>query len=189
MNIFVLDSDPIIAAQQQCDKHVVKMILESAQMLSTAHRMLDGSIVRGPSKSGKTMVKKYVLDDEREDLLYKNVHPNHPCTVWTRECSANYLWHHEHFVALCDEYRYRYNKVHLTDEKLRTPLAKVPNNIRRSETMTQMALAMYDECKVDGDIIESYRRYYQTKQDNFKMRWTGRSIPEWFRFYNQGCTV
>ena len=57
MNIFILDTDPIVAAQWQCDKHVVKMIVESAQMLSTAHRILDGEQTRRPSKSGKTMVK------------------------------------------------------------------------------------------------------------------------------------
>ena len=57
MNIFVLNKDPVLAAQEQCDKHVVKMIVESAQMLSTAHRMLDGQVYRKPSKSGKTMIK------------------------------------------------------------------------------------------------------------------------------------
>jgi len=189
MNIFVLDPDPVIAAQQQCDKHVVKMILESAQMLSTAHRMLDGDIIRGPSKSGKTTVKKYILNDEREDLLYKTVHMNHPCTVWTRECSANYLWHYEHFIALCDEYRYRYGRVHTTDTKLRSVLAQAPNNIRQTDTMTQMALAMYDECKIKGNIVESYRKYYQTKQERFKMRWTGRDIPRWFHFHSEECTA
>ena len=61
MNIFILDEDPTIAAQMQCDKHVVKMIVESAQMLSTAHRMLDGKLIMKPSKSGKRMVKYYDL--------------------------------------------------------------------------------------------------------------------------------
>ena len=55
MNLFILHNDPVIAAQMQCDKHVVKMIIESAQMLSTAHRVLDGTVQIGPSKSGKTM--------------------------------------------------------------------------------------------------------------------------------------
>ena len=64
MNIFVLDTDPVTAAQLQCDKHVVKMIVESAQMLSTAHRMLDGTIQIAPSKSGKRMVKHYRLFDD-----------------------------------------------------------------------------------------------------------------------------
>ena len=69
MNVFVLDDDPVVAAQLQCDKHVVKMIVESAQMLSTIHRMLDGTKEKRPSKSGKRMVDYYRLHDEREDVL------------------------------------------------------------------------------------------------------------------------
>jgi len=92
MNLFILDTDPIKAAQLQCDKHVVKMIVESAQMLSTVHRMLDGIETRRPSKSGKTMVKYWVLPDAREDTFYKAVHMYHPCTVWTMQSnnSAHY---------------------------------------------------------------------------------------------------
>ena len=81
MNVFVLDNDPVIAAQQHCDKHVVKMIIESAQMLSTAHRMIDGKPEKRPSVSGKTMQQYYVLPDERENLFYKAVHKYHTCTV------------------------------------------------------------------------------------------------------------
>jgi hypothetical protein len=88
MNIFILDNDPVIAAQEQCDKHVVKMIVESAQMLSTVHRMLDGTMERRPSKSG-AMLQYWKLHDERETTLYKACHFNHPSTVWTRECGLN----------------------------------------------------------------------------------------------------
>ena len=93
MNIFILDSDPKLSAQLQCDKHIVKMVLESAQMLSTAHRMLDGKLVMKPSKSGKRMVKYYDLyegadDLEAELIYYKAVHHNHPCTVWPDRKSA-----------------------------------------------------------------------------------------------------
>ena len=96
MNIFILNNDPIIAAQEQCDKHVVKMIVESGQMLSTAHRMLDGTVERRPSKSGKTTVNYYKLNDEREDIMYKAVHFNHPCSIWSREGCCNYTWHYNH---------------------------------------------------------------------------------------------
>ena len=84
MNLFILNVDPIVAAQDQCDKHVVKMIVESAQMLSTVHRMLDGTETEKRSVSGKTMTKYYELSDDREDILYKACHFNHPCTIWTR---------------------------------------------------------------------------------------------------------
>ena len=73
MNIFYLDSDPYVAAKMHCDKHVVKMILESAQMLSTAHRVLDGD--------------EYA--DERG--LYKMAHKNHPSTIWVRTSTDNYM--------------------------------------------------------------------------------------------------
>ena len=82
MNIFYLDSDPVKAAQMQCNAHVVKMIVESAQMLSTAHRLLDGVETRRPSLSGR-MGKYWALSDARETLLYKAVHMAHPCTTDT----------------------------------------------------------------------------------------------------------
>ena len=92
MNIFYLNKDPKIAAIEHNDKHCVKMILEYAQMLSTAHRERDG--------------------DERADNLsmYKRAHLNHPSTVWTRENEAQYNWLYSLFVALSDEYSYRYEK-------------------------------------------------------------------------------
>ena len=68
MNIFYLHEDPQVSAKMHCDKHVVKMIIEYAQMLSTAHRMLDGKVVKKPSVSGKTMVKHYDLYEGMDDL-------------------------------------------------------------------------------------------------------------------------
>lgn len=180
MNIFILDESPVLAAQLQCDKHVVKMVLESAQMLSTAHRMLDGNTSTGVSKSGKRTVKKYV-HVELDDVLYKAVHFNHPCTVWTMKTSGNYQWHYDHFVALCDEYTYRYGREHLADTKLRDVLKHLPKNIT-IENQTQFALAMGDnpECQFPNDPVKSYRLFYQTKQDRFKMEWSKRDVPQWF---------
>jgi hypothetical protein len=182
MNIFVLSKDPIKAAQLQCDKHVVKMIVESAQMLSTTHRLLDGTVELRPSKSGKRMVKYFKLPDSRENVLYKNVHETHPCTLWTMENSMNYSWHYDHFIALCNEYNYRYGKIHSTDTLLRSALIDPPNNMKNSNCITKQPLAMKSnpECMMD-DVVESYRAFYQTKQDRFKMAWTERSIPEWFQ--------
>ena len=180
MNIFILDNDPVIAAQEQCDKHVVKMIVESAQMLSTVHRMLDGDEER-PSKSGKTMVKYWKLPDSREDILYKAVHMYHPCTVWTAECCMNYDWHYKHFIALCDEYKYRYGKEHMTYGKLATMLRNKPRNIPHEQQMTPFKLAMGSnpECMLE-DAVESYRRFYETKQERFNMVWSKRPVPKWF---------
>ena len=94
MNIFYLDKDPVIAAQMHCDKHVVKMILESAQLMSTAHRFLDGD--RYADKNG----------------LYKLTHKNHPTAIWVRKSKENYMWTWNLLDALLQEYTKRYNKHH-----------------------------------------------------------------------------
>ena len=181
MNVFVLDNNPTTAAQQHCDKHVVKMIVESAQMLSTAHRMCDGKAERRPSSSGKTMQQYYVLPDERENMLYKAVHKYHPCTVWTMETLQNYRWHWELFNALCDEYKYRYGRVHKTDKLLRDELYFGPVNITDSKkTKFPLAMKSNPECMFN-DPVKSYRAFYKTKQDRFKMVWTNRETPNWFK--------
>jgi hypothetical protein len=180
MNIFILDEDPVNAALLQCDKHVVKMPLESAQMLSTAHRVLDGDMYLGPSKSGKRTVKKWE-HREYDDVLYNVVHLKHPCTVWTMQSVSNYNWHYQHFIALCDEYTHRYGRRHLSDEKLREILATPPANTPLGG-LTQKPLAMKanPECINVNDPIGSYRAYYRTKKERFGMVWTKRNIPEWF---------
>lgn len=200
MNIFILDKDPVQAAQLQCDKHVVKMVVESAQMLSTAHRLLDGQETRKPSKSGKTMRKYYDLylgqdDLEMETLLMANVHEKHPCTIWSMINTANYDWHWQHLNALCKEYTYRYAtekepyKMHSVERinptigiSLLGMLRTHPRNLPKSNHMTPFPLAMKSnpECMFEGDPVRSYQAFYQTKQERFKMAWTKRSIPEWF---------
>ncbi len=182
MNIFILDNDPVIAAQMQCDKHVVKMIVESAQMLSTVHRMLDGKMERRLSKSGKVRVQYWKLKDDREDVLYKACHFNHPSTIWTRESMHNYRWHYKHFVALCDEYTHRYGKVHATDKKLRKALERLPDNIPvKKMTPFRLAMKSNPECMFE-DPIKSYRAFYKTKEARFSMVWTKREVPTWFAY-------
>lgn len=180
MNVFVLDKDPVIAAKLHCDKHVPKMVVESAQMLSTAHRILDGVEDRRPSKSGKSMSRYWELKDNRELVLYKAVHMHHPCTIWTMESSENYDWHWKLFDALCNEYTYRYGKIHKTDSELRKILFNKPKNIPNGK-LTKWPLAMKSnpECMFD-DAVKSYRSFYKTKQSRFKMVWTKRQKPEWF---------
>jgi hypothetical protein len=180
MNIFILDNDPVKAAQLQCDKHIPKMVVESAQMLSTVHRMIDGVMERRPSKSG-SMLQYFKLDDYREDILYKAVHMNHPCTVWSRENASNYDWHYKHFIALCDEYTYRYGKVHASETKLALVLRNPPKKIEYTTGKSPFRLAMGSnpECMFE-DAVKSYRAFYQTKQARFAMKWTKRKQPEWF---------
>lgn len=185
MNIFVLDKDPEVAAQQQCDKHVVKMIVESAQMLSTAHRVLDGFKTKRLSKTGNRMIDYYELDDYEAELsYYKACHVNHPCSIWCRESEANYRWLWEHMYALCHEYTHRYGKRHKSENVL-WPLKSPPFNIKKGG-LTPFALAMgaAPECINKNDPVDSYRNFYQTKQNRFKMAWTKRDIPEWFEVTN-----
>lgn len=181
MNIFFLSMDPVEAAKMQCDKHIVKMPTESAQMLSTVHRMLDGKKEKRPSKSGKRMID-YWVHPTLDDQLYKVVHQNHPCTVWTMESLENYYWHYQHFIALCVEYQHRYGRTHACFSKLGNILAKHPKNIVMSRLLTTPKLAMKanPECMFPENPVKSYRLFYQTKQDRFKMIWTNREIPEWF---------
>ena len=184
MNIFLLDWDPVKAAQLQCDKHVCKMIVESAQMLSTAHRLLDGQSYYGTTKNGRKILRHDI--GERNHLFYKAVHTKHPSTVWTTESDKNYDWHYKHFVALCKEYTYRYGRIHSTEEKMSEILAKPPKNIPKTDSMTKFKLAMseFPEC-IKECPVESYQRFYVTKQERFKMVWTKREIPLWFKKYSE----
>jgi hypothetical protein len=156
MNIFVLDESPTKAAQMQCDKHVVKMILETGQILSTVHRM-------------------YGNDDER---LYKATHKHHPSTLWAAECRVNYQWLIEHFEALSEEYEYRYGKQHLTYTKLHDLLYNAPDGMPMG-VFSLPTPAMPDECKIPGDVVSSYRKYYKQHKRDFA-KWTKRAVPVWF---------
>lgn len=179
MNIFVLDSDPIKAAQLQCDTHIVKMPTESAQMLSVAQRILDGTKTITKNKSGRKCVQ-WLFNDCRDDIFYKTVHYNHPCTVWSTLTSENYLWHYRHFIALCDEYKYRYGREHLADTKLRVALSNLPKNIPIGGLTPQpLAMNTNPECMFP-DVVQSYRAFYQTKQSRFSMSWSKRPVPNWF---------
>jgi hypothetical protein len=158
MNIFYLDRDPVIAAQMMCDKHVVKMILESAQMLSTTHRVLDGD---------------QVCDSKG---LYKMSHKNHPSTIWARACDENYDWLWLHMDALMNEYTYRYSKRHAT-ERLTHYLWEHPQDLPQGK-FTDPPQCMPDHCKND-DTVRAYQTYYIVEKSDFA-KWKRRAKPEWF---------
>ena len=178
MNIFYLDRNPVQAARSHLDKHVVKMILEYAQLLSTAHRILDGTELSVISKSGRKK-KVWQLPDHRDSVLYSATHANHPSAIWARQTDTNYDYLYALFVATCDEYTYRYGKVHLTDTKLREVLHQIPKNIGKSKIWVSPTPAMPDECKVAGDELASYRKYYIDKKADMA-KWTNREPPDWF---------
>lgn len=178
--------DPVEAAQMLCDKHM-KMVVESAQMLSTVHRVLDGDLGTRTSKSGKRM-KKHWYHPILQDVLYDNVHEKHPSTVWTSESLSNYIWHYNHFIALCDEYTYRYGRTHACDTRFRNVFSTPPKNIPNiGLTTPRLAMESEPECKALGDPILAYRAFYQTKQTRFKMLWKNREIPDWFNVKESIC--
>lgn len=179
MNIFILDSDPVKAAQMHNDVHVRKMIVESGQMLSTAYRVLNGVEQKRPSASGKTVQKYWELDEPLESLLYKAVHVNHPCTLWTRKSKAHWDWHVQIFNALCDEYIYRFGKVHETDRKLRAIFNSVDPGITETKFLGfAVAMDQYPHCIDPNDPVNSYRNYYVDQKLRFTT-YTKREVPEW----------
>ena len=178
MNIFYIAENPTECARYHVDRHCTKMVVEYAQLLSTAHRFLDGVLTSGISESGRKRTS-YVLHDNRDGLLYRATHINHPSAKWVRVCSSHYKWLYELFCAVCDEYSYRYGKVHLTDTKLREALKQLPKNIGRSELFEAPWRAMPDEFKVKDDTIQSYRNYYNGAKKHLAS-WKKRDVPHWY---------
>ena len=154
MNIFILDTNPKKCAKFHVDKHCVKMILETAQLLCGVHWVLGG------------------------EAPYKLSHKNHPCAIWTRECIENYIWLCDLGLELCEEYTYRYGKRHKSQDIIEWCLMNQPN-LRYNGDITEFALAMPDECKV-GNAVESYRAYYIAEKSGFAV-WKKREVPEWFK--------
>jgi len=155
MNIFFLDEDPTLSAQYHVDKHVVKMILETAQLLCGVH---------------------HVTSQITDQVPYKLSHKNHPCAIWARTSLSNYLYLCELGLELCKEYTYRYGKRHKSQEVIEWCLIYKPN-VPDIE-FTEPAMAMPDEYKV-GDVVQSYRNYYMGAKSGFAT-WKNRQKPFWF---------
>lgn len=185
MNIFALDKDVKLAARYHCNKHVIKMILEQCQLLSTAHRLLDGKMEIQKSKTNRN-VKRWVLpNSEHDGFVYSATHINHPSAVWARDNIANYVWLAYLTKELCIEYTYRYGKVHKCAQigLVDFFLNNAPSNISDDTTrFTYPTPAMPEYCKVPGDSIASYRRYYVNEKQRMH-EWNGkvknRDIPYW----------
>jgi len=161
MNIFYVHKDPIYAAMCLPDKLVVKMPLESAQMLSTAHRVLSGD------------------DYCNERGLYKTAHINHPCSIWARETSENYHWLYCHFLALSKEYENRYGRKHLSYVKLKDCLLEMPLTIKDGN-LTPMAQAMPEEYK-NTDPVKAYRDYVVNEKHYAQWNKIPDRQPDWWQ--------
>lgn len=164
MNIFFLNINPKICAMMHLDKHVIKMILETAQMLCAAWHVLD---------------PEYKIYKP----VYKLAHKNHPCTKWTRFSKSNYLWLCELGKELCSEYTYRYGKIHKSEKiiyELNDNIPPIPEL-----GFTTPAQAMPDIYKGGpNDYIEAYQQYYFFEKMNFhswKGKIAGREKPFWIK--------
>jgi hypothetical protein len=181
MNIFYLHHDQKVCAEMHNDKHCIKMILEYAQLLSTAHRVLDGTLGISLSDSGRKR-QTYTLADARDSILYSATHINHPSAIWVRQSYENYEWLYKMFIALMNEYTYRYGKNHAC-EKLIDALYTPPTHIPKGVGFTEPTPAMPDAVKIAGDSIKSYRNYYinnKTHLASWRGKVNSRNIPEWF---------
>lgn len=152
MNIFVLDEDVQKCAEYHCDKHVVKMLVEYAQMLSTAVRLTTN-----------------------EDVGYRITHKNHPCTIWVRESLSNWLWLKRLSKHVNDQYRFRYNKD--VNHKSFDVIQSLPLPNIEDKGLTPFALAMPEHCKV-GTAVESYRYLYNNDKRSF-VTYKNMKLPDW----------
>jgi hypothetical protein len=184
MNIFYLHPDPQTCAEMHVDKHVVKMIIEYAQLMSTAHRLLDGTqdvekrYVNGSLPPRYRHIKVWNHPDKEMHFnLMRASHINHPSAVWCRVNDENYKWLSNLWTCLLTEYTFRYGKNH-SCEKYIPYLAKTPINIPKGQFF-QPTPAMPDEVKIPGDSLASYRNYYINNKKHLAS-WKIRSAPTWY---------
>jgi hypothetical protein len=155
------------------------MILESAQMLCTAHRVQDGQMVIGKSATGRKRTTYKHPNSNMDAVLYGAGWLKHPSCIWVMDSAYNYMWLYNHMMALGLEYTKRYGKQHLTITKLGDLLKHPPKNAHFNKIGTDATPAMPEECKVPGDSVASYRKYYIMKKARFAT-WKNRVPPKWF---------
>ena len=152
MNIFVLDTDITTCARCHCDQHVVKMILESTQIICTA------------------------LNQKGFSTPYRPTHVKHPCVIWAGTSFENLQWLKCLAIALNEEYRFRFET---SADHQSLAVIKTVDGIRfESKGLTEFAQAMPEKYKVPGDPVLAYRQFYVGEKLRFA-RWTKRNPPQW----------
>tara|TARA_R110002020_G_scaffold172058_1_gene362214 strand:+ start:3385 stop:3936 length:552 start_codon:yes stop_codon:yes gene_type:complete len=177
MNIFVLDENPITAAQMHCDKHIPKMCVEAAQMMASALRR------HGATDEQMPLTKK--------GTPYKGGYAHHPCTVWVGKSWANFEWLANHALALCIEYTARFGKIHACEQPI-LQMNTLHMKQFKQDRLTPFALAMPDEFRPIGlsdgvlymeacgvKAVQSYRAYYHSK--TFAKWEKGTPAPHWWK--------
>jgi hypothetical protein len=192
MNIFVLHPNQRKAARWHVDKHIVKMILETAQLLYTAHWVLfyqqlkDCKSAVALSRVQKLLeVPEYMWQapecETSGEPGYRPCHVWHPCTKWARECSGNYLWLAKLGIELAKEFRFRFKKEHSCEKHIMWLYDNLPLTIPMAP-QNGFAVAMGDEYKISKDPIVCYRHFYRTsKAERGLIKYTGRQVPHWLK--------
>jgi len=175
MNIFYLDSNAKTSAEMHLDKHVSKMLVEYAQLMSTAHRVLDGTEWHDKNKIGRR-IKRWRVSENMEDILYKASHVNHPSNIWLRQSKENYAFLYEMWSHLHDEFKLRYGKDHLSYTKLHEILKYAPIHIA-DVPFNPPTQAMPDDVK-NIDTVTAYRNYYM-KHKSHIATWKAHK-PDWY---------
>jgi len=163
MNIFVLHKDPIVSARMHCDKHVPKMVVELYQQIGSALRRYGATDDVMPTTKGGTPLK--------------GGYHNHPCTRWVGDSRDNFRWAVQHGLALCEEFKLRYNKPHYCEDGIRM-MGELADLIPQGE-LTEFAQAMPDECRQPSAVL-AYRIYYKVDKSRFAKWERGREAPCWW---------
>jgi hypothetical protein len=178
MNVFYLHNDPKTCAELHNDKHVVKMIIEYAQLMSTAHRVLDGKEYIEITANNRKMKRWRHPNAEVDSILMKATHINHPSAIWVRKSKDNYVWLNRMWNYLLLEYTHRYGKVH-SCERYKMCLYPWPEKIPMDVGFTEPTPAMPEMYKVYDNSLQSYINYYNGAKRHLAS-WKKREIPSWY---------
>jgi hypothetical protein len=178
MNIFFLDKKPKTCAKYHVDVHTYSQLKELCQILSTCHRVLDGTKIETKSAKGRKQTVYKLSCQILDTILCKATHINHPSTVWARASLANYLWSIHLLKELCIEYTYRYGKKHKYEEigLVDILFGNIPTNIE-NKPFTEPTCAMPTEYMVPNDSLTSYRNYYRIGKKHLH-QWKDRPVPD-----------
>ena len=181
MNIFFLHLNQRLCALYHCDKHVVKMILETLQILCSVHHVSQEFYKEDRAEAEADYdlmtydVAAYDEFNPSHTIPYKLTHQNHPCSVWARESLSNYLWLTKLGIELCKEYTYRYGKTHKCEPLIYEMFDNFP--AIPDVGFTTPAQAMPDEYK-NKSFVKAYRAYYLGEKKRMLV-WKKRDIPAW----------
>lgn len=189
MNFFYLSEDPEECAKFHCDKHVIKMVTEYKQCLSTAHRVLDGTMSYELTANNRKIKRWKHPNQTLDQKLFLASHVNHPTNIWLRECQENYDLMYKVYVACLKEYTYRYGKVHGSQrdfELIMNPPKNCPSF--GHTTPIPQAMKQFPECMVPNNSLQAYRNFYNVAKKRFAT-WKNRPTPTWFGVKNANIQI